>query len=195
MFQRLDLSGSRQGQVTGSCEHCNELPVYVKLRQFVNAWAAISLCRGTLLHRVAFSPGFYEHWSGLCVAYSAQEYSAATKACEQHEDTLAVALAPDLGTSVYPSIARHIALLAHIAGHEGASNLGWTIACYFFSLNLALRRVRGEYSTDSKDCDVVWTSQAYSTLVGDWRTYPQSSSTLWNYSKCGVYTVESEAGC
>jgi hypothetical protein len=23
---------------------------------------------------------------------------------------------------------------------------------------------------------------------------PQSSSTLWNYSKCGVYTVESEAG-
>jgi hypothetical protein len=24
---------------------------------------------------------------------------------------------------------------------------------------------------------------------------PQSSSTLWNYSKCGVYTVESEAGC
>jgi hypothetical protein len=25
--------------------------------------------------------------------------------------------------------------------------------------------------------------------------YPQSSSTLWNYSKCGVYTVESEAGC
>jgi hypothetical protein len=26
-------------------------------------------------------------------------------------------------------------------------------------------------------------------------TYPQSSSTLWNYSKCGVYTVESEAGC
>jgi hypothetical protein len=24
--------------------------------------------------------------------------------------------------------------------------------------------------------------------------YPQSSSTLWNYSKCGVYTVESEAG-
>jgi hypothetical protein len=27
------------------------------------------------------------------------------------------------------------------------------------------------------------------------RNYPQSSSTLWNYSKCGVYTVESEAGC
>jgi hypothetical protein len=26
-------------------------------------------------------------------------------------------------------------------------------------------------------------------------SYPQSSSTLWNYSKCGVYTVESEAGC
>jgi hypothetical protein len=26
-------------------------------------------------------------------------------------------------------------------------------------------------------------------------TIPQSSSTLWNYSKCGVYTVESEAGC
>jgi hypothetical protein len=25
--------------------------------------------------------------------------------------------------------------------------------------------------------------------------YPQSSSTLWNCSKCGVYTVESEAGC
>jgi hypothetical protein len=25
--------------------------------------------------------------------------------------------------------------------------------------------------------------------------YPQSSSTLWDYSKCGVYTVESEAGC
>jgi hypothetical protein len=25
--------------------------------------------------------------------------------------------------------------------------------------------------------------------------YPQSSSMLWNYSKCGVYTVESEAGC
>jgi hypothetical protein len=25
--------------------------------------------------------------------------------------------------------------------------------------------------------------------------FPQSSSTLWNYSKCGVYTVESEAGC
>jgi hypothetical protein len=25
--------------------------------------------------------------------------------------------------------------------------------------------------------------------------YPQSSSTLWNYSKCGVYTVGSEAGC
>jgi hypothetical protein len=25
--------------------------------------------------------------------------------------------------------------------------------------------------------------------------YTQSSSTLWNYSKCGVYTVESEAGC
>jgi hypothetical protein len=25
--------------------------------------------------------------------------------------------------------------------------------------------------------------------------HPQSSSTLWNYSKCGVYTVESEAGC
>jgi hypothetical protein len=25
--------------------------------------------------------------------------------------------------------------------------------------------------------------------------YPQSNSTLWNYSKCGVYTVESEAGC
>jgi hypothetical protein len=25
--------------------------------------------------------------------------------------------------------------------------------------------------------------------------YPQSSSTLWNYRKCGVYTVESEAGC
>jgi hypothetical protein len=24
---------------------------------------------------------------------------------------------------------------------------------------------------------------------------PQSSSTLWNYSKCGVCTVESEAGC
>jgi hypothetical protein len=24
---------------------------------------------------------------------------------------------------------------------------------------------------------------------------PQSSSTLWNYSKCGIYTVESEAGC
>jgi hypothetical protein len=24
---------------------------------------------------------------------------------------------------------------------------------------------------------------------------PHSSSTLWNYSKCGVYTVESEAGC
>jgi hypothetical protein len=24
---------------------------------------------------------------------------------------------------------------------------------------------------------------------------PQSSSTLWNYGKCGVYTVESEAGC
>jgi hypothetical protein len=23
----------------------------------------------------------------------------------------------------------------------------------------------------------------------------QGSSTLWNYSKCGVYTVESEAGC
>jgi hypothetical protein len=23
----------------------------------------------------------------------------------------------------------------------------------------------------------------------------QSSSTLWNYNKCGVYTVESEAGC
>jgi hypothetical protein len=30
---------------------------------------------------------------------------------------------------------------------------------------------------------------------GKWRYYPQSSSTLWNYSKCGVYTVESEAGC
>jgi hypothetical protein len=28
-----------------------------------------------------------------------------------------------------------------------------------------------------------------------YRTHPQSSSTLWNYSKCGVYTVESEAGC
>jgi hypothetical protein len=26
-------------------------------------------------------------------------------------------------------------------------------------------------------------------------TYPQSSSKLWNYSKCGVYTVEGEAGC
>jgi hypothetical protein len=25
--------------------------------------------------------------------------------------------------------------------------------------------------------------------------HPQSSSTLWNYSKCGIYTVESEAGC
>jgi hypothetical protein len=25
--------------------------------------------------------------------------------------------------------------------------------------------------------------------------YPQSISTLWNYSKCGIYTVESEAGC
>jgi hypothetical protein len=25
--------------------------------------------------------------------------------------------------------------------------------------------------------------------------YPQCSSTLWNYSTCGVYTVESEAGC
>jgi hypothetical protein len=24
---------------------------------------------------------------------------------------------------------------------------------------------------------------------------PQSSSTLWNYSKCGIYTVESEAAC
>jgi hypothetical protein len=23
----------------------------------------------------------------------------------------------------------------------------------------------------------------------------QGSYTLWNYSKCGVYTVESEAGC
>jgi hypothetical protein len=27
------------------------------------------------------------------------------------------------------------------------------------------------------------------------RNDPQSSTTLWNYSKCGVYTVESEAGC
>jgi hypothetical protein len=33
-----------------------------------------------------------------------------------------------------------------------------------------------------------WSTQSYIE-------YPQSSSTLWNYSKCGVYTVESEAGC
>jgi hypothetical protein len=25
--------------------------------------------------------------------------------------------------------------------------------------------------------------------------HPQSSSMLWNYTKCGVYIVESEAGC
>jgi hypothetical protein len=29
--------------------------------------------------------------------------------------------------------------------------------------------------------------------IGGW--IPQSSSTLWNYSKCGVYTAKSEAGC
>jgi hypothetical protein len=27
------------------------------------------------------------------------------------------------------------------------------------------------------------------------QAYPESSSTLWNYSKWGVYTVDSEAGC
>jgi hypothetical protein len=32
-------------------------------------------------------------------------------------------------------------------------------------------------------------------IILRWQRYPQSSSTLWNYSKCGVYTVESEAGC
>jgi hypothetical protein len=34
-----------------------------------------------------------------------------------------------------------------------------------------------------------------SNFVCYMKRYPQSSSTLWNYSKCGVYTVESEAGC
>jgi hypothetical protein len=32
-------------------------------------------------------------------------------------------------------------------------------------------------------------------LIRTYQTNPQSSSTLWNYSKCGVYTVESEEGC
>jgi hypothetical protein len=129
-----------------------------------------------LLHRVVFSPGFYDHWSGLCEAYRTQEYSFAPKACGHHADTLAVALPTDLSTNVYPRIARHIALvvqstqLAHITEHEGASNLGWTTGCYFFTLNFALRRVRGEHSTDSKGCDIVRPSQAYSTLVGEWRT-------------------------
>jgi hypothetical protein len=38
--------------------------------------------------------------------------------------------------------------------------------------------------------------RAIGEFVSDYlKIYPQSSSTLWNYSKCGVYTVESEAGC
>jgi hypothetical protein len=34
-------------------------------------------------------------------------------------------------------------------------------------------------------------------LLCEWYSLPdpQSSSTLWNYSKCGVCAVESEAGC
>jgi hypothetical protein len=35
----------------------------------------------------------------------------------------------------------------------------------------------------------------YEYVLIYWVQNPQSSSTLWNYSKCGVYTVESEAGC
>lgn len=111
MLQCLDLPGSRQGQVTGSCENCNELLSSIKLRQLMNTWALISLWRGTLLHRVAFSPEFGEHWCDLCVTHRTEVYSAATKSCKHHARTLAVRLPTDLSRSVYPSIARHIMLV------------------------------------------------------------------------------------
>jgi hypothetical protein len=81
----------------------------------------------------------------------------------------------------------HFSLAVHSAGSPSIPPVEALHASDSKSENNLRKKVKLRFITSIGN---YWGAMTINTPL-----YPQSSSMLWNYSKCGVYTVESEAGC